>query len=96
MEKAGLRFGAEFVWAEEVLKGWTEEERRGVKYNLLDEQDMMIADDRSLIACAARHTDSLLHLALQSVRSLENWSSVPGPVPSWSVATGTVFRLPAL
>jgi RimJ/RimL family protein N-acetyltransferase len=32
MEKAGLTFESEFIWAQDILPGWTEEERRGVKY----------------------------------------------------------------
>jgi RimJ/RimL family protein N-acetyltransferase len=32
MEKAGLQFKTEFLWPESVLPGWTEQERRGVKY----------------------------------------------------------------
>jgi len=32
MEKAGLHFECEFIWPESVLSGWTEEERKGVKY----------------------------------------------------------------
>ena len=34
MEKSGLLFEREFVWDTKVLPGWTEEERRGVKYSL--------------------------------------------------------------
>jgi RimJ/RimL family protein N-acetyltransferase len=34
MEKAGLQFECEFIWPESVIPGWTEEERRGVKYGL--------------------------------------------------------------
>jgi RimJ/RimL family protein N-acetyltransferase len=34
MEKAGLQFEEEFVWPEDALPGWTENERRGVKYGL--------------------------------------------------------------
>ena len=34
MEKAGLVFEHDFVWAADALPGWTEEERRGVKYSL--------------------------------------------------------------
>ena len=34
MEKAGLHFEKEFVWGEDALPGWTELERRGVKYAL--------------------------------------------------------------
>jgi RimJ/RimL family protein N-acetyltransferase len=34
MEKAGLRLESEFIWPESVLPGWSEEERRGVKYGL--------------------------------------------------------------
>jgi len=33
MEKAGLRFECEFLWGPDVLPGWSEEERRGVKYS---------------------------------------------------------------
>ncbi len=33
MEKTGLRFEHEFVWGPEVLPGWSEAERRGVKYS---------------------------------------------------------------
>jgi len=33
MEKAGLRFENEFLWGLDVLPGWTDEERRGVKYS---------------------------------------------------------------
>ena len=32
MEKIGLRFEREFFWGPDVLPGWSEEERRGVKY----------------------------------------------------------------
>jgi RimJ/RimL family protein N-acetyltransferase len=34
MEKAGLRFEREFYWNADELPGWTEPERRGVKYAL--------------------------------------------------------------
>lgn len=34
MEKAGLKFETEFLWEEDVLPGWTKEERRAVKYSL--------------------------------------------------------------
>ncbi len=34
MEKAGLRFEREFVYGSDVIPGWTEEERRAVKYSL--------------------------------------------------------------
>jgi len=34
MEKVGLRFEHEFVWGADVLPGWLEAERRGVKYGL--------------------------------------------------------------
>jgi RimJ/RimL family protein N-acetyltransferase len=34
MEKAGLEFETEFTWPEEVIPGWTEQERKGVKYGL--------------------------------------------------------------
>lgn len=34
MEKAGLRFEEEFVYSAEIILGWTEEERRAVKYSL--------------------------------------------------------------
>jgi RimJ/RimL family protein N-acetyltransferase len=34
MQKAGLVRQGEFIWSAEVLPGWTEEERRGVKYGL--------------------------------------------------------------
>jgi RimJ/RimL family protein N-acetyltransferase len=34
MEKAGLVREGEFTWSAEVLPGWTEEERLGVKYGL--------------------------------------------------------------
>jgi RimJ/RimL family protein N-acetyltransferase len=34
MEKVGLRFESEFIWPEGALPGWSEEERRGVKYGL--------------------------------------------------------------
>ena len=34
MEKSGLLFEEEFVWAAEVMPEWNEEERRGVKYGL--------------------------------------------------------------
>jgi len=33
MEKAGLRFEHEFLWGLDVLPGWSEDERRGVKYS---------------------------------------------------------------
>ncbi len=33
MEKAGLAFEAEFYYGEDVLPGWTEAERRAVKYS---------------------------------------------------------------
>jgi RimJ/RimL family protein N-acetyltransferase len=33
MEKAGLTFEAEFYYGEDVLQGWTEAERRAVKYS---------------------------------------------------------------
>jgi len=32
MEKTGLKFEREFVWGQEVLPGWSQAERRGVKY----------------------------------------------------------------
>jgi RimJ/RimL family protein N-acetyltransferase len=32
MEKAGLTFESEFVWAQDTFPEWTAEERRGVKY----------------------------------------------------------------
>jgi len=34
MQKAGLKFETEFFWGEQVLPGWTQEERRAVKYGL--------------------------------------------------------------
>jgi RimJ/RimL family protein N-acetyltransferase len=34
MEKAGLRFESEFLWSVGALPGWTDDERRGVKYEL--------------------------------------------------------------
>jgi len=34
MQKAGLKFEAEFFWSERVLPGWAQEERRAVKYGL--------------------------------------------------------------
>ena len=34
MEKSRLRFEREFVWDNAALPGWSEEERRGVKYSL--------------------------------------------------------------
>jgi len=34
MEKAGLLFEREFCWGADVLPGWSEEERRGVKYGI--------------------------------------------------------------
>jgi len=34
MQKAGLKFETEFFWSEDVLPGWTQEERRAVKYGL--------------------------------------------------------------
>jgi RimJ/RimL family protein N-acetyltransferase len=34
MEKAGLLREEEFTWSAEILPGWTEEERRGIKYGL--------------------------------------------------------------
>jgi RimJ/RimL family protein N-acetyltransferase len=37
MEKCGLRFEREFVYGAELIPGWTEEERRAVKYSLLRE-----------------------------------------------------------
>ena len=33
MEKSGLHFEREFIWDTKTLPGWTEEERRGVKYS---------------------------------------------------------------
>lgn len=33
MEKAGLRFEAEFVYLSEMIRGWSEPERRAVKYS---------------------------------------------------------------
>ena len=44
MEKAGLLFEREFLWSLEVLPGWSEEERRGVKYGLAREQFKRTAD----------------------------------------------------
>jgi RimJ/RimL family protein N-acetyltransferase len=37
MEKAGLVFEAEFYYGEDLLPGWTEEERRAVKYSTAGE-----------------------------------------------------------
>jgi RimJ/RimL family protein N-acetyltransferase len=34
MEKSGLKFEHDFIWSEEILPGWPEAERRGVKYSL--------------------------------------------------------------
>ena len=34
MEKAGLGFEHDFTWGADALPGWTEEERRAVKYSL--------------------------------------------------------------
>lgn len=34
MEKAGLQFEEKFVYSTELIPGWTEEERRAVKYSL--------------------------------------------------------------
>ena len=34
MEKAGLRFEEDFLYEESLLPGWSEEERRAVKYGL--------------------------------------------------------------
>ena len=34
MQKAGLKFETEFFWSEDVLPGWTQEERRAVKYGI--------------------------------------------------------------
>ena len=34
MQKAGLQFEEEFVYSAEMIPGWTEDERRGVKYGL--------------------------------------------------------------
>ena len=39
MEKIGLRFEREFFWGPDVLPGWSEEERRGVKYTLTSLED---------------------------------------------------------
>lgn len=33
MEKAGLRFERDFIYGTEILPGWTEQERRAVKYS---------------------------------------------------------------
>jgi len=33
MEKSGLAFEGDFLWSLDVLPGWSEEERRGVKYS---------------------------------------------------------------
>ena len=38
MQKAGLHFEGEFVYSAEIIPGWTEEERRAVKYGLSQEQ----------------------------------------------------------
>ena len=38
MQKAGLQFECEFVYSVEMIPGWTEEERRAVKYGLSLEQ----------------------------------------------------------
>ena len=35
MEKAGFQFEADFLWSEDVLPGWTPEERKGVKYAVI-------------------------------------------------------------
>jgi hypothetical protein len=40
-------------------------------FHLLEQQDVMITDDRSLIACDAIHPTSLMQLALEAVRPLE-------------------------
>jgi len=37
MDKVGLRFEAEFYYGEDVLPGWTEAERRAVKYSVTRE-----------------------------------------------------------
>jgi len=34
MEKAGLSFECDFVYGLDILPGWTEEERRAVKYSV--------------------------------------------------------------
>jgi RimJ/RimL family protein N-acetyltransferase len=34
MEKSGLHFEREFIWDANIFPGWSEEERRGVKYSL--------------------------------------------------------------
>ncbi len=34
MEKSGLLFEREFVYGTDIIPGWTEEERRAVKYSL--------------------------------------------------------------
>jgi len=33
MEKADLSFECDFMYGTEILPGWTEDERRGVKYS---------------------------------------------------------------
>ena len=38
MEKAGLQFEREFMFGADLLPGWSEEERRGVKYSLARSQ----------------------------------------------------------
>lgn len=40
MQKAGLQFEAEFCYSAEMIPGWTEEERRAVKYGLTRAQFM--------------------------------------------------------
>jgi RimJ/RimL family protein N-acetyltransferase len=34
LEKTGLQFEADFLWSEDILPGWTEQERQGAKYSL--------------------------------------------------------------
>ena len=47
MQKAGLRFECEFVYSLEMIPGWTEEERRAVKYGLNQEQFLARPETRA-------------------------------------------------
>jgi hypothetical protein len=38
MQKAGMQFEGEFWYSAEMIPGWTEEERRAVKYGLTKSQ----------------------------------------------------------
>jgi RimJ/RimL family protein N-acetyltransferase len=38
MEKAGLKFETAFVYGRDMMRGWTEEERKAVKYSLRREE----------------------------------------------------------